>query len=166
MHQTVSLRTLLPRGTIRQHRRCFQFLHKRFIFLQFYSQSSSHHPPVRGEKLFCSLQLPSTAFVLQNTQHVHSHTHTHAHTNTHKMAQYANAVWRKTFVSTQVGIQRVHVSTPYTPHTVRGGILFWREMLTAFDMFVDCFCHVTFCSAFCSQCSHKRNCVKYLHHVQ
>ncbi len=46
--------------------------------------------------------------------------------------------------------------------SVRGGILFWREMLTAFDMFVDCFCHVTFCS----QCSHKRNCVKYLHHVQ
>ena len=49
---------------------------------------------------------------------------------------------------------------------LRGGILFWREMLMAFDMFVDCFCLVTFCFAFCSKCSHKRNCVKYLHHVQ
>ncbi len=51
-------------------------------------------------------------------------------------------------------------------HNIRGGLLFWREMLTAFDMFVDSFCHVTFCFAFCSKCSHKRNCVKCLHHVQ
>ena len=67
-------------------------------------------------------------------------------------------------------IFRVFPLQGLTPHHVntdriRGGLLFWQEMLTAFDMFVDCFCHVTFCFAFCSKCSHKRNCVKCLHHV-
>ncbi len=50
--------------------------------------------------------------------------------------------------------------------TYERGVLFWREMLTEFDMFVCCFSHVTFCFTFCSKYWHKRNCVTYLHHVQ
>ncbi len=45
-------------------------------------------------------------------------------------------------------IHNLAAKPPCTAGTkLRGGLLFWREMLTAFDMFVDCFCHVTFCAS-------------------